>query len=475
MPLNLKVTLIIILGIALAVASFSLLTKLENYMAEYYYTNDTSNQTIQDETFLSLENYIEDHHVKGTDTKKLNKWLKENKYTSLSVYDRHNVHYDRAWHSIGLFGNEIVENESTISTEAKIYPDGERLDYNFTAGLYRRVVEFDDQEYYVKIDVFKEEEIYNIMGIAKLVVGFMLLLATVLIYNSRIIHRILDISVDVTKVSTGDLEWEITHEGNDEITRMAKGIEKMRKTLLQKLANEKEAWEANSQLITSMSHDIRTPLTSMIGYLDIIEGKKYTSQDEMDSYVSACREKAFQLKDLSDKLFQYFLVYGRKENHMEMEFLDGDILFQQLLTEHTAELLSYGFKVQLEYNVPEVSVFTDVSYLRRLFDNLFSNIMKYANKKERILIKAFSNEEGVEIFLENYISAEARLVESTCIGVKTCEKIVADLGGELSWNDDDGIYFTKIFLPTAPAFEESSLDDEDSTIEELLEQNKNSL
>ena len=68
-----------------------------------------------------------------------------------------------------------------------------------------------------------------------------------------------------------------------------------------------------------MSHDIRTPLTTLIGYLDILDSGDYRSQEELERYIGNCKQKALQLKDLSDKMFQYFLVFGRDSLEMENE------------------------------------------------------------------------------------------------------------------------------------------------------------
>ena len=84
---------------------------------------------------------------------------------------------------------------------------------------------------------------------------------------------------------------------------------------MDRMNSERAAQEANNQLITSMSHDIRTPLTSLIGYLDIISGHKYKNEQELQKYIGSCSDKAVQLKDLSDKLFQYFLVYNNEEKN----------------------------------------------------------------------------------------------------------------------------------------------------------------
>ena len=253
---------------------------------------------------------------------------------------------------------------------------------------------------------------------------------------------------------------------------LADGVNVMRDSIIQKHQSEKDAWEANNQLITSMSHDIRTPLTSMIGYLDIIEGRKYESQEDLERYISSCRDKAFQLKDLSDKLFQYFLVFGNKANDREMEVFDASILFQQLLSEHSAEIISYGYQVEFYFNIPEVQIKADISGLRRLFDNIFSNIMKYADKKEVVCIYAETEADNVKILAINGMPEEAKKVESTRIGLKTCEKICSDLGGDFSYDEQERIFTVRILIPIMPAEELEQEEDAQAQTEEMQPSSK---
>lgn len=462
-PLNLKITLIILLGISFGVLTVVAGTAIEDRIAYKYYNGPAAETRIQEQAFDDLKRYIKEQHVKGTDKNLIDEWLKTKDYTSLTISDNHKTYYSSAWRVKKYFGVTKLEESTVVSPKGIEELPVERLDYNLNADIYNKIIKFDDQPYYVNIDVYKEEGLYATMSIGMVVVAFFLLLITVFIYNSRVIKRIIKISDDVTAVSSGDIDRVITVSGNDEIGKMGHGIERMRITLIKKLASEKEAWESNRELITSMSHDIRTPLTSMIGYLDIIEGEKYSSKEEMESYISACRDKAFQLKNLSDKLFQYFLVYGKSKQNIEWEVLDGDILFQQLLTEHTAELISYGLFVRLDYTIPQVLVRTEVDALRRLFDNLFSNIMKYAHKKSAVDINAKLSGDMIEITLENEISTEARMVESTCIGVKTCEKLVGDLGGFFYGGEEGDKYVTHIRMPI---YYEDKLDDDE--VSEIL-------
>ena len=453
-----KVVTSVVIGLLLALAVYAGLNKLESALIYNYYTSQKAYSQSLDNSFAELREYIKKHNISSTDSKSMQKWLEDNPYTYLVVYDNYGGYFEDGWVAEGESRSTKIETAKTTITEStdkeKDGKRGPRLTEDKHINGNDRVVSFSDDDYYVYMEIYREEGFRRIMKIVELIVGFVVVLGVVMAYTTSITARIADISKDVTRITSGDINADIQTSGSDEIGVLADGIDNMRDSLIERLEGEKAAWDANSRLITSMSHDIRTPLTSLVGYLDIIEGGKYESEEELHQYIQACRNKAFQLKDLSDKLFQYFLVFGGKKNPQRLEILDGDILFQQLLTEHVAELISYGYIVNMEYEIAEKLVETDISSLRRLFDNIFSNIMKYADKRKTIKVRAATktvDKDGEsEEFLfsvENKISHEAKQVESTKIGVMTCEKIVKDLGGKYSWSDDGETYVTKFSFP----------------------------
>ena len=275
----------------------------------------------------------------------------------------------------------------------------------------------------------------------------MTFICIVLVYNGHVTGRLIRLADDAKRISEGDLKGDITAGSNDEIGSLAVSVDHMRDSILEKLGNEKEAWDANTQLITAMSHDIRTPLTSLIGYLDIIDGGKYGSEEELKKHIASCRDKAFQLKDLSDKLFQYFLVFGGHDGDKQLEEYDAGILLQQLLSEHTAELINYGFEIDFEYTIPEVSMLADISGVRRLFDNVFSNIMKYGDRTYHVRISAGMENGQIVVRLLNGVLSRSRKVESNKIGLKTCEKICIDMGGNFNYKEAEQVFSVRMAFP----------------------------
>lgn len=256
---------------------------------------------------------------------------------------------------------------------------------------------------------------------------------------------------EVLAVEQGELNRSIALRGSDEIALLARDVDRMRRALLGQIENERAAWEANRELITAMSHDIRTPLTSLLGYLDIIDHGNYRDAEQLRQYVSVSRDKALQLKELSDKLFQYFLLYGNRPMPLNWQTLGAAMLLEQLLGERALYLRSHGFYVEEDFGVGDCQIATDTAQLCRLFDNLFSNIEKYADPAAPVSIVCGVLTGRLRVRLGNAIRRLEDPVESTRVGLKTCEKIAQQLGGSLEYGAKGNYFSVAVIFPIVGA------------------------
>lgn len=443
LSLSFKYAVVVVAAAFFAVVLLNVMGLLEDVISDKYIANDKAKKSYLDSRYDSLEKFIKENRVKGTDANKLQVWLSDKEYTVLIVRDKDQTIFTGGWqaNSSGRLGSE--------TSNSSVYNDSFIRDLSIQSqDMYNRKVKFYDGKYNIYINVFLENRWYDIMDMISIVISAFVFIMIILLYNKKVLKRIGKLSEQVLLISEGDLRHDITPGNKDEIGDLAKNVNDMRNSILEKASSEKAAWDANRELITSMSHDIRTPLTSLIGYLDIISGRKFKSMEELDKYIDSCKYKAIQLKDLSDKMFQYFLVFGNQMPDQNMEVLDAGILLQQLMIEHEAEMISNGFNVDLDFTVAEGTMIrTDVSAMQRIFDNLFSNMMKYADKNFVIRISASVSDGLIKMRFQNRTAPKANKVESTKIGVKTCKKICEDLKGTFLEKDDKKTYITEITFP----------------------------
>ena len=260
------------------------------------------------------------------------------------------------------------------------------------------------------------------------------------------------LSAEVGEIESGMLEKSVTVKGNDEITDLAKNVDDMRISLVERLQSEKEAYDANRELITAMSHDLRTPLSALIGYLEIVNSGVYSSDEQKLVYIRKSIEKAYQLKTMSDKLFDYFTVFKDDASEdLNIEIYDGHELLSQIVSEQTYMLEEKGYTIAFEEfdtdgENKKYELSLDSGALLRVFDNIFSNILKYANKKEPIRIVFEHDENLVKVSVTNRINTMSVKVASTKIGLKSCRRLMSRMGGALKTHTDGKQYTITLIL-----------------------------
>ncbi len=475
--LNIKLTAIILIAAGLAIGIYAVSHIFEDWAGQKFF-NDTQIKTrLVDDRYKTLTDYVKKNDVKGSDAKALQDWIDSERYTQIVVYNGEKATFTSGL-SMDKNGQVSVDSQnldqggqfgSSGSNVPKVKIITNQTAKTFKPDLYNRVVRFSDGWYYVYINVNNEQGWYRLMDVISVIVAIGVFFVIILSYNKWVLRRIFSVSDDVRLISEGELDHSMPADAKDEIGDLVTSVEIMRQSLLEKMQSEQAAKDANTELITSMSHDIRTPLTSLIGYLDIIAGGKYKSQEEFEKYIASCKDKAFQLKGLSDKLFNYFLVFGDEEETREFEPMDGGILFRQMIGEHIMELERYGYTVNTQYTIPDQTMIrVEIDGLMRVFDNLFSNMMKYASTDFPIEIKASLIQGKIKLIFQNHIVTEARAVESTKIGVKTCRKICEDHHAAFRAMEEERIYTTEILWPTMPKAEAARVEKQEQ-VDELVE------
>lgn len=146
------------------------------------------------------------------------------------------------------------------------------------------------------------------------------------------IKYIKEITSGVQEISKGNLDFQVAEKGNDEFRILAKNINRMSVELKNKIEDERRAEKTKNELITNVSHDLKTPLTTIIGYLTLVKDKKYDSEKHMDDYIERAYSKSLRLKKLIEDLFEYTKITNGviKVNKTKVNLVE---LMEQLLGE----------------------------------------------------------------------------------------------------------------------------------------------
>lgn len=235
---------------------------------------------------------------------------------------------------------------------------------------------------------------YVLLGIAVFSVIFLLLQEKSAAYISRI-------SEAVERISEGDLNTSVEVIGDDEFSSMAANLNKMVEDIRRLMDKERESERTKNELITNVAHDLRTPLTSIIGYLELLSGKTALPPEMQKKYIDIAYNKAKRLEKLIEDLFGFTKMnYGKLSMHLSR--VDIIKLLSQLLEESYPNFADKGLSYELQSNVPAKVITADGNLLARLFDNLINNAIKYGADGKRIVVKVTAGKGIVRVSVTNY-------------------------------------------------------------------------
>ena len=392
----------------------------------------------------SFEDYVTRNHLSLRNTKKITQWVQERHFVFLIASQNGKVLLNCGW----LEGEEFY---SAFEQGGEAQPEEppaaqEPADYVMPGEAYRTIA-FSNGRYQVKLYDFTEEPLSRLVLVLAYFLGTLLLLAIMIGYHQSVIRKICTLGREVQEVAMGNVHGNITLLSGDEIGDLSQSVGAMRDTVMEKMRAEQEAWNANSDLITRMSHDIRTPLTVLMGFLELLEEGQFSDDENYRSYLNTCMNNAYQLRELADRLFQYFFVFGHRSYEIKPEVVDAKTLLSQLVSEHTVLLREQGWQIVPTPMDRRVKVRVDPIYMKRLMDNLFSNIEKYADASKPVYITAKAEPEQIQLRLKNGIRPHPDPAQSTEIGLKTCERIVQIMGGSFFTLRDSESFEAVIHLP----------------------------
>lgn len=236
--------------------------------------------------------------------------------------------------------------------------------------------------------------LYVLAGIATFSITFLLLQRNSMNYITRL-------STAIQNISEGDLNTVVEVEGDDEFSAMAANLNKMVSDIRQLMDKERESERTKNELITNVAHDLRTPLTSIIGYLELLAGSTSLPPEMEKKYLNITYTKAKRLEKLIEDLFGFTkLNYGKVS--MKVTKVDIVKLLSQLLEEFYPNFMDKNLAYELQSNVPVKIISADGNLLARLFDNLINNAIKYGAEGKRILVKIHAEEDIVTVSVTNY-------------------------------------------------------------------------
>ncbi|MEQ3340343.1 sensor histidine kinase [Clostridium butyricum] len=290
--------------------------------------------------------------------------------------------------------------------------------------------------YFFSINIFY---IVAFIGIATFLITFTLLV------NIKV-NYIKYLTKEVKIIKNEGFGKVIKIKGGDELAELCGSINDMSLELGEKIANEKKIENNKNELITNISHDLKTPLTSIIGYLELLNSTEI-SEREKDEYIQIAYNKSLRLKELVNELFEYTKL-ASNELILKKDRVNISVVLSQAVGESIINFSDKNIDVVLDNPYDELFCNVDSAQILRVFENLIKNAEKYSDinsvfkvvvrlYKEQIVI-SFRNkcteikEEDLEnIFEKFYRKDKSRSNEGSGLGLPIAKRIIELYGGNI--------------------------------------------
>lgn len=258
----------------------------------------------------------------------------------------------------------------------------------------------------------------------------------------------------------GDLSFRLTDMPEGVFAAMAEDLGSLGDGMQAALQNEVRAERMKSELITNVSHDLKTPLTSILSYSDLLNQLELTPEEAND-YAKIIHQKSLRLKNLTSDLFDISKVQSGVEQ-MVCERLDAVTLVRQALAEQEAQNSGLVLKVTLPER--ELPIWADGRKMSRVLENLIGNCVKYAMKGTRVFV-SLDARDGKAVFevkntanyemdfaadeiTERFVRGDAaRSTEGSGLGLAIAKSYTEACGGMFEVEVDGDQFKVRISFP----------------------------
>ena len=231
--------------------------------------------------------------------------------------------------------------------------------------------------------------------------GILLSSLIFLLLQRKMARDIETIARAVKQISEGDLSTRLELDGEGELTDIAENLNRMEEDIQELIDKERTSEQSKTDLITNVAHDLRTPLTSILGYLELLRKNQKLSPEMQQKYLDIAYNKSVRLQKLIEELFGFTkLSYGKI--NMNVAKVDIVELLAQLLEESYPNFQKNGLSYDFVSNRKSQIIEADGDLLARLFDNLIGNAIKYGKEGKRVRVNLRADREIVTIKIVNY-------------------------------------------------------------------------
>lgn len=222
-----------------------------------------------------------------------------------------------------------------------------------------------------------------------------------LLFIRRILKDMTYISDSITHISNGDITERIEVGREDELGEIAVRVNEMAEEIQRLMETEREALQTNKDLITCVAHDLRTPITSVMGYLELAMDMDHYTVEERQKYAGIALQKSRRLEGLIQDLFTYTKLMSG-EITLKRQHIDVVQLVEQMVEEFYPLFQDNDLEYRLEKNIDHLELYVDAELIARAVQNLLSNAVKYGRDGKCVNITLEKLEKEVQIRVTNF-------------------------------------------------------------------------
>ncbi|URZ17566.1 HAMP domain-containing sensor histidine kinase [Clostridium felsineum] len=285
------------------------------------------------------------------------------------------------------------------------------------------------------------------------------------IFTRKTIYNINDINKNINEISKGNFNINIKVNTDDEIGQIAKNINTMSQKLEDLIKKDRESEKLKNDMISNISHDLRTPLTSVIGYMEIIKKVECEHKSLCNNCINVVLKKCDELKNLVEDLLEYTSI-NFKGIDIKKEAISIKDLIEQIMVGFIPTLEKFHMTFNINCQNEKPFIVGDINLIVRLFENIINNNIFYGKEgkkisieigiiKDRVSVKIINYgnkipiEEQPYIFERFYRSEKSRNKNTggKGMGLAIAKSIVEVHRGELKVASDDNETVFQVLLP----------------------------